>query len=112
VVYSQKLFKLLGSLLSLGFYISCLLLWAKPATGVAWLLALVALLQKLSVQPLGSLPTAFRGDVLRTPPRSSFHAARFASVARKPSSRRTTPTALDYVGSPCSFLKRPRYAHE
>ena len=33
MVYSQKLFKLLGSLLSLGFYISCLLLWARPAAG-------------------------------------------------------------------------------
>lgn len=37
------MFKLLGSLLSLGVYTSCLLLWAKPATGVAWLLALVPL---------------------------------------------------------------------
>lgn len=32
---------------------------------------------------------------------SSFHAARFASVARKPSLRKTTSSELDYVGSPC-----------
>jgi hypothetical protein len=37
------MFKLLSLLLSLGFYICCLLLWVRPATGLAWLLALVPL---------------------------------------------------------------------
>ena len=34
------MFKLLGSLLSLGVYAGVMLLWARPATGVAWLLVL------------------------------------------------------------------------
>ena len=32
------MFKLLGLLLSLGAYAGLMLLWAKPATGLAWLL--------------------------------------------------------------------------
>lgn len=39
-VYSQKMFKLLGSLLSLAAYAGVVLLWARPATGLAWLLVL------------------------------------------------------------------------
>ena len=37
------MFKLLGSLLSLGVYAACMLLWARPATGWALLLALAPL---------------------------------------------------------------------
>lgn len=37
------MFKLLGLLLSLGAYAGLMLLWAKPATGLAWLLVLAPL---------------------------------------------------------------------
>lgn len=37
------MFKWIGLLLSLSAYVGVMLLWARPATGVAWLLALAPL---------------------------------------------------------------------
>ena len=37
------MFKILGLLLTLGLCVGVMLLWARPATGVAWLIVLAPL---------------------------------------------------------------------